>query len=439
MPRKQALIENPEEITLTEQDEIQEILGHPPGWILRWGITVILFVVAMLLVLSWVVKYPDVIPASIELTTENPVIPLVARQSGKLSLLLVQDQEKVDSGQVLAILENPANYVHIQQLAAMLDQTDQLEEAAILDLNWPKNLDLGPLQSTYASFTQKLSDYAFFGEQRAVYRKIRSLREQKENLFNLNKSLERQRGTLQEEKNLAQTKLERDQELLKSGAVSKEDVERSKAAVLQYDRQLENLTTQVLNNEVRIENLEVQIIDLQQRRKEDQNFKELSIQEHLDRLKGDLDAWRQEYALIAPVDGQVVMSTIWSPQQPVAAGTEVMLIVPEEGTGAKFGRGELPIAGSGKVEEGFDVNISLAGYPSQEFGQLRGTVKKIAPVPLNKATYLVEISLPDPLITTYKDTIPFSPQLSGTAEIITEDRRLIERFLDKIWDLFKNS
>lgn len=438
MPRNRLLIENPDDITLTERDDIQEILGHPPGWILRWGIMVVLFVVIMLLLLSWVVKYPDVISASIELTTENPIIPVVARQNGKLSILMVEDQAIVDSGQVLAILENPANFADIRQLESILSQTGNLEEAEIPGLAWPENLDLGELQTTYAGFTQKLNDYAFFGDQQDVYRKIRSLREQIDNLINLNKSLERQYETLSEERGLAQTKLDRDTKLREEGAVSLEDVEKSKAAVLRHDRELEILRTQVLNNEVRIEDLEIQIISLGQQRKDDKNIKELSIQENIDRLKGELDIWYQNFVLIAPISGKVSMSRIWSPQQFVKANTEVMTIIPDAGIGDKIGRAAMPIAGSGKVKKGLDVNISLAGYPSQEFGLLRGKVKKIAAIPLDNANYIVEIAIPDTLITTYNDTISFNHQLLGTAEIITEDRRVIERFFDKILDMVRN-
>lgn len=438
MPRNRALIEDPDNITLTEQDDIQEILGHPPGWILRRGIMVVFFVVVMLLILSWVVKYPDVISANVELTTENPIIPVVTRQSGKLSILQAMDQTKVDSGQVLAIIENPANYDDILRLEAILSQTDYLEEVEILSLSWPENLDLGSLQTSYAGFTRKLNDYAFFGDQKAVYRKIRSFREQIDNLFSLNKSLERQQETLQKERNLAQNKLERDSILLADGAVSVEAVENSKAGVLRYDRELETLSTQVLNNKVRIEDLEVQIINLAQQRKDDKNIKELSIRENIDRLRGELNAWYQDFVLIAPINGTVAMSRKWSAQQFVDVKTEVMTILPQTGVGDKIGRAEMPIAGSGKVRKGLDVNISLTGYPSQEFGLLRGTVQKIAPIPQDRTNYSVEIAIPDTLITTYKDTIPFTQQLQGRAEIITEDRRVIERFFDKIFDILRN-
>lgn len=44
---------------IRQQDELQEMLGYPPGWILHSGITLIAFVIAIVLLLSWLIRYPD--------------------------------------------------------------------------------------------------------------------------------------------------------------------------------------------------------------------------------------------------------------------------------------------------------------------------------------------------------------------------------------------
>ena len=40
-------ITDPSDIQLTEQDQVQTILGKPPGWILKWGISFIFMTVLM--------------------------------------------------------------------------------------------------------------------------------------------------------------------------------------------------------------------------------------------------------------------------------------------------------------------------------------------------------------------------------------------------------
>ncbi len=52
-------------------------MGSPPGKILRWGNALILIVFILLLFFSWLIKYPDNIPAPVEITTVNPPVTLV--------------------------------------------------------------------------------------------------------------------------------------------------------------------------------------------------------------------------------------------------------------------------------------------------------------------------------------------------------------------------
>ena len=56
--------ENEQQIEL-KSPAVQEILGRPPRWIIRWGISIIFIVVAGLVVGSYFFKYPDVINATI--------------------------------------------------------------------------------------------------------------------------------------------------------------------------------------------------------------------------------------------------------------------------------------------------------------------------------------------------------------------------------------
>ena len=46
-------------------EEIQDILGKAPSYLVRWGITVIFFVLMVIFLISWFVKYPDIIKGNI--------------------------------------------------------------------------------------------------------------------------------------------------------------------------------------------------------------------------------------------------------------------------------------------------------------------------------------------------------------------------------------
>ena len=113
MPKKEQNIRKQEKASSIEirSDEVQEIMGTPPKWIIRWGIVIIFLVVLVLLAGSFFYKYPDLIQARVTIVSENPPISVVARSDGKLDKIFVLDKQKVESNTILGIIENPANFV----------------------------------------------------------------------------------------------------------------------------------------------------------------------------------------------------------------------------------------------------------------------------------------------------------------------------------------
>jgi len=95
----------------------------------------------------------------------------------------------------------------------------------------------------------------------------------------------------------------------------------------------------------------------------------------------------------------------------------------------------LPTQGAGKVKIGQMVNVKLDNFPYMEYGVIRVQVKNIALVPIllyDERRYVLEVDFPDVLQTNYGKTLPFSQEMQGTAEIITDDLRLLDRFLQPI-------
>lgn len=90
----------------------------------------------------------------------------------------------------------------------------------------------------------------------------------------------------------------------------------------------------------------------------------------------------------------------------------------------------------GKVKVGQRVIIRFTNYPDQEFGIVNGVVTSISLVPMED-NYMVEIGLPDGLLTNYHKTLPVSQEMQAQADIVTEDLRLIERFFMPLKKIFK--
>jgi hypothetical protein len=75
------------------------------------------------------------------------------------------------------------------------------------------------------------------------------------------------------------------------------------------------------------------------------------------------------------------------------------------------------------------------------FDQLKAQLKSWELVPItenNQRTYVLEVGFPNELKTTYNKTLVFSQEMTGLAEIITEDLRLIDRFLNPIRAVIKS-
>jgi multidrug resistance efflux pump len=425
------LSEKPEDIALNERQEILQFIGRPPSVFLRFGITAVACVVGLLLALSYLIKYPDIVVAKVVLTTENPPIHVLAKTGGRVSEILIKNNETVKAGQLLAVMDNTANWHDV----LLLDKN--LREKGPLSINLPTQLNVGVLQNTYSTLCQNLKDYRYFLERNGVLQKINFLTEQITSLKALNDNLLTQKATQTKEFELAEKDLSRQKRLHTEGVISDAEFEKFNTQYFQQRRQIEASDAATINNAMQIQQLQSQISDLSQSKNDNQNTKEGTVLEDIRRLKSAIDEWKQAYILTAPIAGKITLSKIWSNQQNIATGEEFLTIVPTESQNQVVCKGILPIAQSGKVKTGLNTTIRLDAFPYQQYGILRGSVGNIALVP-QKEDYQLDIKLNTALTTSYGKTLNFRQEMQGFANIITEDRRVVERILDRFRDLMRN-
>lgn len=186
---------------------------------------------------------------------------------------------------------------------------------------------------------------------------------------------------------------------------------------------LENITLQ-------ISELEASKLDVTLQYEAQQNTLQLVFAEAYETLSAQIMSWEHANLLKAPIDGTVTFTDYWSANQNVNADDVVMTVVPDESSHL-LGKVRLPIQGAGKVTVGQKVNIKFVNYPYREYGMVTGLIERISLVPSDHF-YVVKVSLPEGLRTSYGMTLPFTQKMQGTAEIITAERRLLERFLQPI-------
>ena len=419
--------------------EVQEIMGFIPHWIIRWGISIFFIVVGFLVLGSWFFKYPDIITSSILVTTNDPPAALVARSSGKIQELFVEDKQDVDSGDVLAIIENAAVYSDVSELKSRLvslkEAIKSFTDSFFLTTEFRQDYSLGELQSHYEIFRKSYSDYRHFLSLSYHKTKIRSTREQLERQRIYLQQLEQQKEILEEEFQLQEQKFQRMQSLYKDGVISQNDFETAKSAFLQKRHSLEGARTRITTEKMQIAKLNDTILDLELEFSKQRKQLQLVLRQSFDNLVSQIDVWEHTYVLSAPIAGIASMTKFWSENQNVRAGDVVITIVPSKDSRI-IGKLMLPIEGSGKVKTGQRVNIKFSNFPHEQYGMVAGIVMSKSLVAMDNA-YMLEVELPNGLLTNYGKTLEFTQEMRGVADIITEDIRLIQRIFAPIKSLIE--
>jgi multidrug resistance efflux pump len=418
-------------------EEVQDILGRVPSWVTRNGIVMIYSVLIVLIIGSWVFKYPDIIVAPITVSSENPPAKLLARVDGKITDIYVSDKQKVEAGQLLARLESPLTYedlvdlkLHLKCLGPFLSSFDPARKTIFK----PKYA-LGEIQNQYTDFLKKYQDYLAFAERNYYPKKLKSLAEQVKMSKTYYERQQENRKIMEEETGVSRNKFLRDSLLYKNGVIALEEYERSKADFLSRQSQLQGMRTTLAETQLKINEADQAVIDKNNQAEQEKKTLQLALAEAHNNLIGAIDVWELNYLVKSPVTGEVSFSKFWSKNQNVAKGEIVFTVIPSAES-RLLGKVQLKRVGSGKVKEGQRVNIKFDNYPYMEYGMVEGRVNRISMVPTNDY-YALEVDLPKGLVSTYGKTFAFNNEIQGSAEIVTEDLRLIQRIFNPIKSLFK--
>jgi HlyD family secretion protein len=418
--------------------DVREFMGRPPHWLLQSGTTMLAAVLTLLLILSVVIKYPDTITARLTVSGTQPVVEVVARQSGHLESLRIHEKQRVAKGEVLAVIQSPARSATALALVEKLNRLapEVTGEGTNFSVTFTPEEGLGKLQDVYADFL------GAFGQLRSVIADDYAqkagvlLRNQLEGKQAQIATLRMQQENSRRELELAREKYDRMKVLHKRDSISTAQLQEQEMAMLAQMRA--DGTAQKLRTDAEIEaaRMEKEMRDLEHERREALRLAREKVRVSLNKLRGELDVWEADYVLRAPADGVVAFYDFWSDQQYVTAGRQVFLIVPE--TSRLVGRMSVSQGGAGKIKPGQMVRIRFADFPYREFGLVTGRVQSVSMVARDGAN-LVLVDIPYPLVTSFKKRLQFKQDMTGEAAIITENIRLIGRVLYEIRRAFVNN
>ena len=407
-------------------DPVREIMGNPPGRVLRWGTGIMFSVFVMFILFAWLIRYPDTIPAPVEITTANPPVTLVTKITGNIKYLYVKEKEQVSTGRLLAVMETTASMDEIKILKQTVDTIHKPE--LLISKPFPEFSELGELQEIYGTFLKNLSNLKNYIVNDFYGYKITSLKDEilgiqeyinrlivKERLFSENQKLEA-------------NKFKRDSLLFVDRVIPESELERSHQALIRLNIEIQQVRLDRSEKQIEMAEKRQLLQDYNIKKVEDREKLVTVLNESFMNLNARIRIWENTYLLISPVDGIVSFTRFWNANQSVVKDEPVITVIPLE-SGNFLGRITLRMQRSGKVRTGQKVNIKLSGYPYLEYGMVRGVIKSKSLVPTGDA-YIIEIELPDGLTTLYGMKLEFTQSMQGTAEIITEDIRLLQKLVN---------
>lgn len=408
-------------------EEVNEILTSTPKWIFRWGISVIFILIVTGVTLSYFISYPDILTADITLTTLNPPVTLVSKNNGKLTHLLVKNNEFVSANQTIAVIENTANhndvlylYENSIHLINQLKLSDTIPLVTIKD-----SLRVGELTPNYLLVLKSIKDLNLYQEVNSYKRQITLLKKDLISYSDLLAKYKQQESINKQQLTLSETDYNRDKTLLEAKVISVREFDTKKKEYLGALSSYESVKITISNAVIQVNSIEKNILQLQIQDFQEQAKLKNEFLQNLKSLVSEISKWKQLYLIESPVNGKISFFNVWAVNQDLKMGDELFSVIPAQKQ-QFIGKCILPIINTGKLSIGQNVNIKLDNYSCNENGMLKGIVSSISEVP-NKDTYAIDVELKDGLTTSYNKTLIYKEQMKGKADIITKNISVMDR------------
>ena len=417
-------------------EEVQDILTKVPHWMIRWGTVLIFVIITMLFFVSWFIKYPDVVATQIVITTNIPPEKIVSKSSGRIEAILVKDKSIVSKNSTLAVIENTANYKDVFLLKKIVDEYNINDPKKAFPFELLRNTQLGEIESAFAVFQKDYQAEQLNKNLQPFEVENRAQVSEKVQIKDRLEILQQQKVINESELQLQKNEMARFETLFNKGIISAQEMEAKKLGYLQAQKNYKTLLSSISQ----LKSALITNTKLSQNSQISGTKEEVTLGRNMAQsfyqLKKVIKDWELAYALKSSVSGVVTFLQVWTENQTINTGDNVFSIIPDTKNGF-VGKVKAPALNSGKIKVGQIVNIRLANFPDREFGVLRGKIQNISLVPDKDGNLLLDVALPNGLETSYKKQIVFQQEMKGSAEIVTEDLRLIERILYQFKSLFE--
>ncbi|MEM6966753.1 MAG: HlyD family efflux transporter periplasmic adaptor subunit [Bacteroidota bacterium] len=438
-------MEEHERIELRSED-VQEIIGTPPRWIVRWGTFVVSAAVVAMIAMSFFVEYPDKVVGSVTVTSKVAAVRVNAQQSGRVSNMFVEDGDTVVKNQLLIVMQDAANWEDVEELEELVKRLKEYDNQELIDFfpsEFINTWEVGRLQPYYSQLQTDFKDFQFVEKNNAVQKEIFRIRRQ---ITQMNDGVDIEDSKIKDaEKDMklayrayqrARTSYDNDQ------SVSLQELENREREWRNARLKVRNIQDRRNEKLLQISGMQKQIGDLEDRAQETNNKKIIQLEKSINNLLAEIDKWNEEHLIFAAMDGKITMINNWSENQNFQQSQEILAILPKDMQENLFIQLLIPIDGSGKIKVGQKVLLKFDNYPYREYGQVDGEVVDLPGLPMadpnvpTNTILPVKIKLTNGLVTRSGKELKFEQVMRGVGEIITEDRSVFIRIFESIADPF---
>ncbi|RZK26191.1 MAG: HlyD family efflux transporter periplasmic adaptor subunit [Flavobacterium sp.] len=420
----------------THSESVTEIITAVPSWILRRGITLIFGVLLMIILLSALIRYPDIVKTSLKVNSLNSPKPVIAHQQGKLVKILVKEGDLVKEKQALAFIESTAEHTDVIKLAGQLQALQQklntTQSIGPTDLRTTR-LHLGELQNRYQSFYQ---DYVTFINTMngGFYLKQKSyLQRDLTKIQKLQQQIAQQQIIQQQEYANAEEEYAAYQKLKTKNVISNSEFKQQENKYLSSKYPLQQSAIALLNNQSNYLDKQKEIATLDQTIKEEQD----KFRQALNSIQNETEAWIMKYVIIAPLNGRIGFAGIIQENQQVILNQELFIVNP--GNTNFFGEVQIPQYNMGKVGLGQRTLVKMRSFPFEEYGVINGEISYITDVALKDSVFIAKIDFNKFEQKDKEHPIILKTGMMADAEIITRESSLLQRFLRNITKMLNSN
>jgi HlyD family secretion protein len=407
---------------------VQELISNKPGFLIRWGVTIFLFILIAIITATWFIRYPDIVSTKARLASLNAPKEIVVKLDGQLIKLFTKEGDVVKKEQVIGYMESTANPETILFLSSKLDslrrrlvnnQSNVTSFSFAFRERWDGSL--GELQQPYQTFNQSFILFRSYLSSGFYLRKRSMLMKDMATLQRLDTNLNQQKNLQAEDINLAQQTFVANEQLKNDSVISDFDYRNESSKLLSKKMGLPQISSSIISNEGQQNEKKKEIMELENQISQQKNI----FIQALNTFISQVDEWKKKYLLISPVDGKIAFADFMQEHQQLHSNQIICFVNPQNSQ--YYAELYFPQFNLGKIRTGQQVLLKFPSYPFQEYGNLTGKIEFISTIPTDSG-YLAKVSLINGLNTNYDKPIQYREGLIAQGEIITHNMRLLERF-----------